>query len=227
LLDVVTSANIACGFHAGDPATIAAIVRAAKSRRVSIGAHPSYPDLDGFGRTSMSLDPADVEMIVLYQIGAIGAIARAHGATLTHVKPHGALYNDAARDRCLADAIASAVRRFKDVALFGLAGSALVDAARAANVKVLREGFCDRVYERDGSLRSRTLPGAVIDDPAAAAKQAVGIATRGETRAADGATVNVAADTLCIHGDTPGALAIARAVRAALEASGVQIIAPA
>lgn len=223
ILDLVTSANIACGYHAGNAATIDATVRAAKARDVAIGAHPSYPDPDGFGRRSMRIAPNEVEAMMLYQIGAVDAIARAHRVRLTHVKPHGALYNDAATDRTLADAIASAVRRLGNLRLVGLAGSALVEAAHAAGVPAVSEAFCDRAYESDGTLRPRAAVGAVITDPVVAARQAVSIAAHGVVRTFDGGEIAVAAQSLCIHGDTPGAVEIARIVRAALESAGVRV----
>ena len=226
LLGIVTSANVACGYHAGDPRTISQTIALAKASGVAIGAHPSYPDLAGFGRRSMAMSGADVEAAVIYQIGAVDAIARAHGVRLTHVKPHGALYNDAARDRDLADAIASAVRRSGGLALVGLAGSALIDAAHAAGLRAIREGFCDRRYGRDGSLRSRDADGAVVADPALAAQQAVEIALHHRARTHDGESIDVDVDTLCIHGDTPGATAIAAAVRGALFAAGVRLAPP-
>ena len=212
LLDLVTSANVACGFHAGDPSTIEATVRDAAQRNVAVGAHPSYPDLAGFGRRSMALAPQDVEAAVLYQIGALAAFTRASGTRLTHVKPHGAMYNDAARDATLAAAIARAVARFdQSLVLVGLPDSALLQAGRAQGLKVAAEGFCDRAYEPDGSLRSRSKPGAVFTEPEQAAKQAVALASRGTMQ------------TLCIHGDTPGAAAIALAVCAALRGAGFTI----
>lgn len=212
LLELVTSCNVACGFHAGDPSTIEATVREASKRDVAIGAHPSYPDLAGFGRRSMALAPADVEAAVLYQIGALAAFAVANGTGLTHVKPHGALYNDAAHDERLAAAIARAVARFDDkLVLVGLPDSALLAAGKAEKLRVAAEGFCDRAYEPDGSLRPRSRPGAVYTDPEQAAQQAVRIASRGTVQ------------TLCIHGDTPGAASIALAVRAALAQAGFTI----
>lgn len=212
LLDIVTSANIACGFHAGDPSVMDATVKAALLRRVAIGAHPSYPDLAGFGRRSMQIAPDELERVVLYQIGALAAIAAANGGKLAHVKPHGALYNDAAKDRALADAIASAIKRHDaTLILIGLADSALTEAGRAAGLATAAEGFCDRAYEADGTLRARAKPGAVFTDPVQAAEQAMKLAQSGRIQ------------TLCIHGDTPGAAAIARAVRAALEKSGATI----
>jgi len=212
LLELVTSCNVACGFHAGDPSTIEATVREASKRDVAIGAHPSYPDLAGFGRRSMALAPADVEAAMLYQIGALAAFAVANGTGLAHVKPHGALYNDAAHDERLAAAIARAVARFDaKLVLVGLPDSALLAAGKAEKLRVAAEGFCDRAYEPDGSLRPRSRPGSVYTDPEQAAQQAVRIASRGTVQ------------TLCIHGDTPGAASIALAVRAALAQAGFTI----
>ena len=194
LLDLVSSANIACGFHAGDPSTIDATVCAATQRGVAIGAHPSYPDLAGFGRRSMEISPDDVESGVLYQIGALTAFVDSYGAKLHHVKPHGALYNDASRRETIAKAIARAVARADvPLTLVGLPGSALLAAGHEAGLKTAAEGFCDRAYEPDGSLRSRTLKGALISDPVRCANQALDLASSGRVQ------------TLCIHGDTPGA----------------------
>lgn len=226
LFGVVTSASIACGFHAGDPSTMESTVRCAVRHGVAVGAHPSYPDLQGFGRRTMRVTPAEAHAFVIYQIGALQAIARANGARVTHVKPHGALYNDAARDRALADAIAAAVRKCGDLQLVGLAGSAFVDAAKAAGVPFVAEAFCDRAYDDDGHLVSRSIAGSLITDPAAAARQAVDIAVAGRVRSASGGAVAVVAQSLCIHGDTPGAIDIAKAVRAALEGAGVRVAAP-
>lgn len=225
VLDIVTSANVACGYHAGDPMTIEATVRAAKHRGVAVGAHPAYPDLAGFGRRSMRVAASDIEAMVLYQIGAVETIARANGVRLMHVKPHGALYNDAATDRVLADAIASAVRRAGNLRLFALAGSALVDAARATGISWASEGFCDRTYDPAGRLQHRSAKGSVISDPIKAARQAVDIAVRGRVRVEGDSELEIRADTLCIHGDTPGAAEIARAVRSALESAGVRVAA--
>lgn len=226
LFDVVTSGSIACGFHAGDASTMKAAVRAASRRGVAIGAHPSYPDLQGFGRRSMRVTPAEAEAFVLYQIGALQAIARGNGARVVYVKPHGALYNDAAGDAALAAAIAVAVRRAGDLRLVGLAGSAFEPAAKAAGIAFTPEAFCDRAYGDDGHLVSRLIAGSLLTEPAAAARQAVFIALHGRVRSASGAEIAVAADSLCIHGDTPGAVDIARAVRAALESAGVRVVAP-
>ena len=213
LLALVTSVNVACGFHAGDPAVMDRTVAAAARAGVALGAHPGYPDLRGFGRRPMSLPPEEVETDVLYQVGALMAFARAHGARLVHVKPHGALYNQAALDEELARAVARGTARAgRDLILVGLAGSeAMRRAAEAEGLRFAAEAFADRAYNDDGTLRSRRLPGAVITDPEAAARQAVSLAREGR------------ADTLCLHGDTPGAVANARAVAQALRAAGIAL----
>lgn len=214
LLELITSANIACGLHAGDPLVMARTVRLAQRAGVAIGAHPGYPDLQGFGRRAMALTPEEVEALVLYQTGALAAFARAEGAELTHLKPHGALYNQAARDRALADAIARAARAFsRDLILVGLAGSALIEAGEAAGLRVAREGFPDRAYNADGHLRPRHMPGAVLESPPAVAAQAVALALEGAGP--------LQIDTLCLHGDNPAVVDCARAVRAALTARGL------
>jgi UPF0271 protein len=195
---------------------------------VAIGAHPSLPDLQGFGRREMKITPDEVHAQTLYQLGALHALARAGGTQLHHVKPHGALYNMAARDRALADAIATAVRDFDPLLiLVGLAGSALVDAGRDAGLTIQREGFCDRRYCADGSLTPRSEPGAVIEDIDAAVAQAVSIAIRGEASTRDGEMVRVEADTLCVHGDRANAAVFAERLRRALGDAGVQIVAAA
>jgi UPF0271 protein len=220
----ITSANIACGFHAGDPETMRRTVALCIEHGVAIGAHPSLPDLQGFGRREMRISSDEVYAQTLYQIGALHALAKACGGTLHHVKPHGALYNMAGRDAGLAHAIACAVRDFDPtLILVGLAGSALVEAGRNAGLPVLGEGFCDRRYRSDGSLAPRSEAGAVIDDPDAAVAQAVSIATRSEAATSDGGKVSVVADTLCIHGDRADPAAFAKALRFALEYAGLKI----
>lgn len=213
LLSCVTSVNVACGFHAGDPRVMDRAVSGAVKAGVAVGAHPGYPDLRGFGRREMSIDSTDVENDVLYQIGALGAFARSHGVPLVHVKPHGALYNQAVRDLELARAVARAIRRADPTLVFvGLSTSvAMRGAAEEAGLRFAGEAFADRTYEADGTLRSRRKTGAVLTDPAAAADQALRLAREGR------------AETLCVHGDTPGAPAIARAVRAALESAGIAV----
>ena len=225
LLRVVTSANVACGFHAGDPSVIDRTVRLAVRRGVAVGAHPSHFDLRGFGRRTMVVDPAEVEADVLYQVGAVAGFALAHGGRLTHVKPHGALYNQAAADEALATAVARGVARFdSSLILVGLASSATMRrAARSQGLRFAGEAFADRRYEPDGTLVSRRAAHAVIVDAGEAALQALSIVQRGEVLARGGAVVSLEARTLCVHGDTPGALALAQAVREALEAAGVAV----
>ena len=226
LLDQVTSANIACGFHAGDPSTMQRVVAAALARGVAVGAHPGLPDLVGFGRREMKVSPADAYAMVLYQAGALAGFARAAGGRLNHVKPHGALYNMAARDRALADALAQAVHDLDpSLVFFGLAGSEMVHAARARGLRVAEEVFADRAYEDDGRLAARGTPGAMIEDADAALAQ-VRMMLGGQVRARSGALVALRADTLCLHGDQPGALHFARTLRAALAADGVALRAP-
>lgn len=226
LLDHVSSANIACGFHAGDPATMRRVVGAALARGVAVGAHPGLPDLVGFGRREMKVSPADAYAMTVYQVGALAGFAQAAGGRLHHVKPHGALYNMAARDRALADALAQAVHDLDpSLVFYGLAGSAMVDAARALGLRVAEEVFADRAYEDDGRLAARGTPGAMIEDADAALAQVRGM-LQGQVRARSGAWVALRADTLCLHGDQPGALHFARTLRAALAADGVVLRAP-
>nr|NIV35752.1 5-oxoprolinase subunit PxpA [Anaerolineae bacterium] len=190
LMPWITSANVACGYHAGDPLVMDRTVRLAVQCGVGIGAHPGYPDLLGFGRRQMQLSPEEIENYVLYQVGALGAFVRSAGAKLAHVKPHGALYNAAAKDIEMARAIARGVARVRsDLILVGLAGSVLIEAAQEAGLRVAREGFADRAYNPDGTLRSRKLPGAVIEEPAMAAERAVRIARNGSVVAYAGEEV--------------------------------------
>jgi UPF0271 protein len=220
----ITSANIACGFHAGDPLTMRRTIALCIGNGVAIGAHPSLPDLQGFGRREMRIDPGEAYAQTLYQVGALHAFAKAGGGKLHHVKPHGALYNMAARDAGLADAVACAVRDFSPtLILVGLAGSALIEAGRNAGLPVLREAFCDRRYQGDGSLAPRSEAGAVIEDPQAAVAQALSIAMRGEAVALDGTRIRIEADTLCVHGDRAGAAGFAKMLRRALENAGLNV----
>ncbi len=212
-LRYVTSANVACGLHAGDPLVMQQTVRLAAELGVAVGAHPGYPDLQGFGRRVMEFSPAEVEAFVLYQIGALASIARAEGVELAHVKPHGALYNQAAKDRPTAAAIARAVRRYGGgLILVGLAGSMLTEVGEEAGLRTAGEGFPDRAYHLDGSLRSRKEPGAVLDSLEEICAQAVRLAQTGR-----------GVETLCIHGDSSHAGERAAAVRAALEVSGIEV----
>ncbi len=227
ILAHVTSVNVACGAHAGDDPTIEATIRAALAHGRSIGAHPGYPDRGHFGRRLLSLTPEEVARTVADQVEHVAAIVARCGGRLVHVKPHGALYNAAARDLALAEAIAAGVARVRpDLILVGLAGSPCLGAYARAGFAVAAEAFADRRYESDGTLRSRTFPDALLTDSDEAAAQAVGIARDGAVTAAGGALVPIDAATLCLHGDTPGAARIAAAVAARLRAAGVVLAAP-
>lgn len=222
----VTSANIACGAHAGDPEVMRRTLRLCRELGVAAGAHPGYPDLQGFGRRNLPMPPAEAANSVLAQLGALGALARAEGVTLRHVKPHGALYNAAALDRALADAIAWAVATFDPtLTLVGLAGSHLVAAGQAVGLRVAREAFADRGYAADGTLLPRGRPGALIVDPRENLAQASRIVLEGHVRGPAGEQIAVAADTLCVHGDTPGAAERAAELRRGLERAGVTVAA--
>jgi UPF0271 protein len=224
---LVSSANIACGFHAGNPLLMRRTVQLARSHNVAIGAHPGFDDPEGFGRRDMQLSAAELENLVAYQIGALAGVAAADGARLSHVKPHGALYNMAARDAAMAQAIARAVRAVDaSLVLFGLSGSELVAAGDRAGLRVASEVFADRGYRPDGSLAPRGTPDAVITDAAEVARRAVAMATKQGVTCADGTNIRVNADTICIHGDTPGAAALARAVRDGLTRAGIEVAAP-
>ncbi len=220
----ITSANVACGAHAGDPGVMRRTVRAAKRHGVAIGAHPGFADLQGFGRREIQADPAEVEDLLIAQIGALAAIARAEGASLRHVKAHGALYNMAVRDRRLAGAIAGAIKAFDpSLIMLGLPNSSLIEAGAAEGLRVAAEGFADRSYERDGSLTPRSRAGAVIHDPALVVDRAVRMIRDGIVLAADGAEVPLKVDTICVHGDTPGAADLTRRIRAGLQAAGIHV----
>jgi UPF0271 protein len=224
LLELVTSANIACGYHAGDPATMMRVVRLAVAKGVAVGAHPSLPDLQGFGRRTMAISPEEARGMTLYQMGALEAFARAAGGRLSHVKAHGALYNMAAKDRRLADAIASAVRDFDpSLILVGLSGSELIKAGRALGLTCASEVFADRGVEPDGSLTPRGQPGAMIEDEDLAVARVLRMVREGKVAGRDGVDVAIQADTVCIHGDQPKALAFARRLREALEQAGVEV----
>jgi UPF0271 protein len=224
IMPLITSANIACGFHAGDPQVMARTVRLAVQRGVAIGAHPGFPDLVGFGRRALDASPDEIENDVLYQIGALAAFVRAAGTTLAHVKPHGALYNLATTRQPMARAIARAIARFDSaLVLVGQPGSAMADAAREHGLRFAREGFADRVYNRDGTLRSRREPGALIDDPRRAAEQALQMVREQTVTPPEGETIPMPVDTLCVHGDTPVAVEILRAVRDVLQHNGVMV----
>jgi len=227
VLAYVSSANVACGFHAGDPVVIDRTVALAVRAGVAVGAHPGHADLRGFGRREIAADPLEVEADVLYQAAAVAAFARSHGAPLGHVKPHGALYNQAARDETLARAVARGVARLGQPAtLVGLAGSLVMRrAAEEEGLRFAAEAFVDRGYDRQGRLLPRSHPDALVSDPELAAARAVRLALEGWLEAVDGSRVEVRADTLCLHGDSPHAIDMARAVRGALDAAGVRVLA--
>jgi UPF0271 protein len=224
VLPFITSANVACGFHAGDPTTMDETVAQALAHGVRVGAHPGYADKENFGRATIDMPAEVVERLVLYQIGALDAFVRSRGAQLSHVKPHGALYHDAGQFPDVARAITEAVRRFRaTLVLVGQAGSMLLEAGRDAGLTVAAEGFADRRYQADGSLVPRGRPGALLDDPEQAAAQALSIARDGAVTAEDGSRLEVRAQTICVHGDTPSAPAIARRIREVLRQEGIAV----
>jgi len=224
LMSSITSASVACGFHAGDPGVMRATVALALEHGVAVGAHPGFPDLAGFGRRELQVSPRDVEDFVVYQIGALAGIAAAQGVRLQHVKPHGALFNMAVRDAALADAIARAVTMIdKSMILFGLPGSELVAAGRRAGLRTACEVFADRAYRSDGTLVPRQEEGAVIHDAAAVEQRVIEMVRDQAVRALDGTRVPLTVDTICVHGDTPGAAELAARIRASLEKAGVEV----
>lgn len=224
LMKSITSANIAAGFHAGDPTVLRNTIRMAKASGVAVGAHPGFPDLVGFGRRELNVTPSAAEDFILYQIAAVAGVAGAEGARIQHVKPHGALFNMAVRSAELSAAIARAVAAFDpSLILFGLPGSEILNAGRAAGLRVAAEAFADRAYEADGSLVSRRKPGSVIHDADAVVSRAVRMVKDRTVVAVDGAVVKIEADTICIHGDTPGSDELAARLRAGLERAGVTV----
>ncbi len=227
LFQLVTSANVACGFHAGDERSMRTTVALAVRHGVAVGAHPGFNDREGFGRRPQQLTADEIRELLLSQLGALDAIARAEGTTLHHVKPHGALYNQAETDGALAGAIVAAIRAFDPtLRLVGRAGSAMEEAARVMGHPFTPEAFADRRYWADGTLLPRSEPGAVLTDPDELAKQVRSLVTDGEVRASDGSRVAVSFETLCVHGDTPGAATLARRIRQELGALGVSVSAP-
>lgn len=224
LLPYVTSANVACGLHAGDPSTMEATVALAIARGVRIGAHPGFPNRESFGRVRVEMSADAIESLVLYQISALDGFVRSRGATLTHVKPHGALYHSGAEFPDVARAIAEGVRRFgASLVLIGPPGSMLMEAGREAGLPVAAEGFADRRYLPDGTLVPRGWPGALLTDPEEAAEQALALAGNGIVRSEDGSPVRIAADTICIHGDNPAAIPIARKIREQFQNQGIAV----
>lgn len=224
MLGIVSSANVACGFHAGDPLTILATVREAALRGVAVGAHVSYPDRVGFGRRPMDVTHAELVADVIYQIGALQGICASAGTRVGYVKPHGALYNSIATDPAQAAAVIEGVRAVDPgLALMGLAGSAVLTQATDAGLPVIAEAFADRGYQADGQLVSRRAPGAVLHDPEAIAARMLRLVREGVVEAADGSVLRLAADSICVHGDSPGAVAMAARIRALLLENGVAI----
>ncbi len=224
MMQSISSANVACGFHAGDPSVMRETVRLAKAHGVAVGAHPGFPDLVGFGRRNMAASPREVEDFVIYQVGALAGIAAAEGVRLQHVKAHGALYNMAVRDRALADAIARGVAAVdKSLILFGLPKSELLRAGQAVGLAVAAEGFADRSYEPDGSLTPRDREGAVIHDPSSVVRRAVRMARDEVVTSTSGEDIPMYVRTICTHGDTPGSHELTRLLRAGLERDGVKV----
>jgi UPF0271 protein len=223
----ISSANIACGFHGGDPATIRTTVKLAVDHGVAIGAHPSLPDLQGFGRRAMKISAQDMYDLVVYQAGAVEAFARAAGARLHHVKCHGALYNMAANDEALSEAMARAVRDLGGaVMLYALSNSVMMKTAQREGVRVAGEVFADRGYADDGTLAPRGRPGAMIEDAGLAARRALDMVDKRYVTSLSGKPIPVAADTLCLHGDQPGAVSFAKAIRKAFSEHGIAVAAP-
>ena len=224
LMSSITSANVACGFHAGDPSVMRQTIALAKQHGVAVGAHPGFPDLIGFGRREIQASPREVEDYVLYQISALAGMAATQSVRLQHVKAHGALYNQACRDASLAEAIARAVAAFdSSLILLGLPGSALLRAGQQAGLRVAAEVFADRAYDADGSLTSRRKPGAVLHDAAQVVDRAIRMARDRQVTAIDGSAVRLDVDTICLHGDTPGSAELARQVKQGLIEAGIRV----
>ena len=225
ILRIIGSANIACGFHAGDPLTMRRVVEDARQRGVTVGAHPGFNDLWGFGRRRIDMRPDDLEYMVAYQIGALQALAAYSGVKVTHLKPHGALNNMAAENRDYALAIGRAIKAVdRDIIYLALAGSEMERAGRELGLRVAREGFCDRQYDDDGNLTSRKIPGSVLHDPAAAVRQVLDMVVNNTITSRNGKAIPCKVHSLCVHGDEPTAVALARSVRENLERAGVELV---
>ena len=224
VMDFITSANVACGFHAGDASTMRKTVQLARQKQVSVGAHPGFPDLQGFGRREMKLSAEEAYEMTLYQIGALDAFVRAEGLTLQHVKPHGALYNMAVHDAGLADALVRATRDYRsDLIFMGLPFSEMEKAANRAGVRFASEVFADRTYQADGSLTSRSRPDAFVKDPAVAADRVVEMIRSQKVQATSGETLAIRPDTVCLHGDNPQAVAFIESMAEALAKAGIEV----
>lgn len=224
ILPHVSSANIACGYHAGDPVTMEQTVRLAKASGIAIGAHPGFPDLMGFGRRNMEASPVEVKAYVKYQLGALMAFAMSYGMKLQHVKPHGAMYNMAAKDTRLAQAIAEAVAEVDGgLVLLGLSNSLMLSAGEAAGLRVASEVFADRAYREDGTLVPRNQPGAVLHDEQMVIRRAIRMVSEGRVTAVTGKDIAMKADSICVHGDNPQAIAFVKNIRVAFESAGIRI----
>ena len=225
VLPYISSANVACGFHASDPVVMDKTVALAKDAGVAVGAHPGYPDLQGFGRRNMTIPPREVKAMVMYQIGALQAFCTARGLKLQHGRPHGALYNMAGKDEALAMAVCEAIQAVDDsLILLGLSGSKMLEAADKIGLRSAREVFADRAYEEDGSLVARTKPGAMITDEDEAVERVIRMIREGRVTAVTGKDIPIRADSVCVHGDSPKALAFVQKIRAALTAEQIQIV---
>jgi 5-oxoprolinase (ATP-hydrolysing) subunit A len=223
LLEIVSSANVACGFHAGDPSIMRTVCETAAERGVAIGAHVSYPDISGFGRRFIDIDPGELRDIVTYQIGALDAFARAAGSRVSYVKPHGALYNTIVHHESQAAAVVAGIVAFERLPMLGLAHSVALRCAKEAGLRPVREAFIDRAYSPDGTLAPRNEPGAVLHDVGRITDRTIRMLTEGWITATDGTDIRIEFDSLCVHGDTPGAVEIARAVRDSVERSGIAV----
>ncbi len=224
VLPHISSANVACGFHAADPVVMSKTVQLAKAAGVAVGAHPGYPDLQGFGRRNMVIPPNDVKAMVQYQIGALLAFCKANGIAMQHVKPHGALYNMAGKDEALALAICEGIAQVDDsLILLGLSGSKMLSAAKTVGLRAASEVFADRAYEEDGSLVARSKPGAMITDEDEAVRRVVAMVKKGTVTAITGKEIPLQADSVCVHGDSPKALNFVQKIRTAFQAAGIQI----
>lgn len=224
IIPLISSANVACGFHAGDPSVMSNTVALCKANRVSVGAHPGYPDLQGFGRRNMNMSPADVKAMMTYQVGALDAFCRSQGVSLRHVKPHGALYNMAAKDKALAKAICEAIYEYdKKLILMGLSGSCMLTEAESMGLPYAAEVFADRAYEDDGSLVARTKPGAMITDENEAVERLVGMIKDKRVRSINDNWIELCPHSVCVHGDSDKALLFVKKIREAFEKEGIVV----
>lgn len=224
IVPLVSSANVACGFHAGDPATMARTAELCKNNSTAIGAHPGFKDLEGFGRRNMNVSPADVKNMIIYQVGALDGFCRTKGIKMQHVKPHGALYNMAAKDPALAKAICEGIYEYdKSLVLLGLAGSEMINQAKAMGLPYAAEVFADRAYEDDGTLVARTKPGAMIKDEDEAVKRVIKMIKTHTVESISGKTIEICPDSVCVHGDSEKALLFVKKIKAAMEAEGIEI----